>query len=591
MTGSLIIANEGSDPALEVVGIASGRTLLASRSLISSGTLLVTGASALQGVTATVIAATSVTADTVTANNTLASSGNLVIAQGAVIRGTMSGNTIEGFNLTDCDLATSKLLWDATNKTFSCATDQDNGTTYTAGTGLTLLGSEFFVSNSGITALQIADDTIKNADISATANIAFSKLNITKADIEGLGIPGSDTDTTYTAGNGLNLNGTTFSIASFLSGGTLHFDDVHARNRLTSSGTLAVDSLARFKSNVLVSGSLTGAHLVATSTFAGAGLSDCDLSTSKLLWDSQTNTFSCGTDQSSGGDLTVGDGDIRYVNRGGDTMTGTLAINLASGTLGLNVKQTASASTLFANAALRSSGTLTVEGTTVLQDDLTVQGDLTTNQSQGVAFIDSLGRLLTNTTSFFWDNTLGRLGIGTSTPETALEVVGTISGSTLHATDTLSSSGNLVIAQGAVIRGTLSGNTIEGFNLSDCDLATSKLLWDATNKTFSCGTDTDTDTTYSAGQAISLSGTTFSLAQQGASSGQVLKWNGSGWTPSTDRNDINAFSTGNVLTISDPRYVNVSGDTMTGSLIIANEGSDPALEVVGIASGRTLLAS
>jgi hypothetical protein len=60
----------------------------------------------------------------------------------------------------------------------------------------------------------IANGTIVNADVSATAAIAFSKLNITKNDIVGLGIPGEDWDTTYQAGTGLNLNETTFSISS-----------------------------------------------------------------------------------------------------------------------------------------------------------------------------------------------------------------------------------------------------------------------------------------------------------------------------------------------------------------------------------------
>gem|GEM_PF-2082045 len=60
----------------------------------------------------------------------------------------------------------------------------------------------------------IADGTIVNADVSATAAIAFSKLNITKDDIVALGIPGDDFDTTYQAGNGLNLTAETFSIAS-----------------------------------------------------------------------------------------------------------------------------------------------------------------------------------------------------------------------------------------------------------------------------------------------------------------------------------------------------------------------------------------
>lgn len=44
----------------------------------------------------------------------------------------------------------------------------------------------------------------------------------------------------------------------------------------------------------------------------------------------------------------------------------------------------------------------------------------------------------------------------------------------------------------------------------------------------------DNNTTYSAGQGLALTGTVFSIAQAGASVGQILKWNGSGWFPAND---------------------------------------------------------
>ena len=50
--------------------------------------------------------------------------------------------------------------------------------------------------------------------------------------------------------------------------------------------------------NIFATKSISGTHLYASSTFNGAGLTDCDTaSTSKLLWDSATKVFSCGTDQ------------------------------------------------------------------------------------------------------------------------------------------------------------------------------------------------------------------------------------------------------------------------------------------------------
>ena len=68
------------------------------------------------------------------------------------------------------------------------------------------------LANASVTSIKIVDGTILNVDVASNAAIAFSKLNIAKSDIEGLGIPGSDTNTTYTAGTGVTLTGTTFSI-------------------------------------------------------------------------------------------------------------------------------------------------------------------------------------------------------------------------------------------------------------------------------------------------------------------------------------------------------------------------------------------
>lgn len=54
--------------------------------------------------------------------------------------------------------------------------------------------------------------TDNNNNIKAITKIPFANLNITRENITGLGIPSSDTNTTYTAGNGLTLTGTTFSV-------------------------------------------------------------------------------------------------------------------------------------------------------------------------------------------------------------------------------------------------------------------------------------------------------------------------------------------------------------------------------------------
>ncbi len=52
--------------------------------------------------------------------------------------------------------------------------------------------------------------------------------------------------------------------------------------------------------------------------------------------------------------------------------------------------------------------------------------DIDETNEGGVLFVDSFGNVDTNELFFFWDNQTKRLGIGTTTPSTALEVDGTI---------------------------------------------------------------------------------------------------------------------------------------------------------------------
>jgi hypothetical protein len=172
---------------------------------------------------------------------------SIKIANGAVGNNQLASNSINSTNIidgtiTNADINTnasipfSKLSITKANIESLGIPGSDLNTTYTAGNGLTLSGTTFSIGTEAITSTSIADGTISNvdvnsaaaidysklnlggsivsADISNSAAIPFSKLNIAKSDIENLGIPGSDQNTTYTAGNGLNLSGTTFSVSS-----------------------------------------------------------------------------------------------------------------------------------------------------------------------------------------------------------------------------------------------------------------------------------------------------------------------------------------------------------------------------------------
>ncbi len=350
------------------------------------------------------------------------------------------------------------------------------------------------------------------------------------------------------------------------------------------SGSLAVR--IRANGDVNAQGVISGNHLYAGS-MSGAGLSDCDADNQALSWDVTTQRFVCGDDDTGAGGTSFGTGqvitigDARYVLTAGDTMTGILVIqngntHSPTGTALLNVRGVASGTTLYANKSLRSSGSLVWEGAASgasLYVATSVQGagladcDLST---QTLNWDDSTGRFSCGTD--LDTNTTYTAGQGLTLTSTAFSLSSTISGSllefqtvsgsTVYASKTLASSGTLVW-EGAASGATLYlGGTLEGVGLSDCDLATQTLAWDATTKRFSCGTDADT--TYTAGQGLTLTSSAFSLSA--TISGSLLE-----------------FQTVSGSTVYGSKSVRSSG-----SLVWEGAGSGNSLYIAGILTMNSL---
>lgn len=214
-----------------------------------------------------------------------------------------------------------------------------------------------------------------------------------------------------------------------------------------------------------VLGTMSGNAVYAHSAFSGAGLTNCSNGTTdKLLWDSATERFSCGTDQSGGGGggLTQTQIDGLFVNQSGDAMTGGLLIKNGNGGsaieagLLLEVRGTASGDVVRAQSQLQASGSLVVEGAAAFQGGLTFGdaiGDAITVNAGAWTFSNDTNFVLsgganglsfdTNTLSI--DASADRVGIGTTAPDSKLEVVGTASGDVLHAQAQLRSSGATVL--------------------------------------------------------------------------------------------------------------------------------------------------
>lgn len=136
----------------------------------------------------------------------------------------------------------------------------------------------------------------------------------------------------------------------------------------------------------------------------------------------------------------------------------------------------------------------------------------------------------------------------------------------------------------------LTGGPITGAGtLSVMSCVNGQVLKTNASNQWYCGTDNDTNsggtlTGVTAGTGISVSGgapsPTVSINSSygfGCSNGQVRKWNGSAWVCSGDVTATVGAGTGIIITgtapnytvnVDDNRYVNVAGDTMTGSLTV-----------------------
>ena len=93
-------------------------------------------------------------------------------------------------------------------------------TTYSAGTGLSLNGTEFSLSNSGATAGSYGPTADVTGNNGATIKVPYVTVDA-KGRVTGITyktFTAVNTNTTYSAGNGLSLSGTTFSMSGSYSG-------------------------------------------------------------------------------------------------------------------------------------------------------------------------------------------------------------------------------------------------------------------------------------------------------------------------------------------------------------------------------------
>ncbi len=210
-------------------------------------------------------------------------------------------------------------------------------------------------------------------------------------------------------------------------------------------------------------------------------------------------------------------------------------------TKSVNVQGGISGSYLTIDQQANISGSLVVKGATQLRSTLGVTGNVTTdadltinNDAGGTDAVLTFGNASGNQT-FKFLNTLQLFQFSRG-----ISVLGTISGSKLAIDGNATISGSLLVRNNIAAKGTVSGSTINGFGLGSCNGANQKLVFNnATNK-FECATDLNTGT--------------------------------GPWS-----------NTGSLQNAFDARFVNQSGDTMTGALKVRANLSGSTLRVDGAA--------
>jgi|GEM_PF-1902381 len=511
------------------------------------------------------------------AQDSLSTSGSLVVE-----------NSISGAGLSDCDDATnSKLLWDASTGTFSCGADTNTDTHFT-GTGSlqdffdnryvevggdTMTGALTISTGSSQPALTLSgsnvasrlyDDGYSEWSRSASGNVLTLKNQIEYQSSATYATEFDGNDYISASSSAMTQ---IFTIAAWiktsvsryptiiacagggcpqirLSGGKLQLLKAQTANIGASNTSVNTNTWTHIAVTYDVSGNYQF-YVNGSADGNGTSLQTFTLSNAVTIGSNGTpgaESYTGSIDDLRVYDNALSSGEIEAIYNGGNGTQGDSASGIhawwkfddgtgftAADSSGNSYDGTLGGSTTWVDgkvsAGLVSEISTLFEardgGSATVKDRITLGNNYTDARIKGATL-----SFFTNGTERIRLTSGGLLGIGTTTPTEELEVVGTISGSTLQVTDSL-----------------------YGAGLSDCDDATnSKLLWDASTGTFSCGADTNTDTHFT--------------------------------------------GTGSLQDFFDNRFVNKSGDTMTGALIIdeTTPNANGALQVRGLLSGFILHA-
>ncbi len=304
----------------------------------------------------------------------------------------------------------------------------------------TLSGQNLIVS--GVSSFSGASTFKSNVQVrgntTTLGTVSGTTLRISNsADVQGpLAVSGAiRTDGNFTLNDDADSNDVTLTFGSDTVSETLKWlntadkfqfsDDISVVGTISGSA-LAIDGNATISGSLLVKNNIAAKGTVSGSTIVGFGLGSCNGTTQKLIFNTTTNKFECGTDQnnpswSNTGALTTSF-DKRYVNQHGDTMTGSLIIRSTSGAnaVNLNIFGGMSGGFLRVSGSSELRGPLAVTGAIRTDSNITINDDADTNNA-----VLTFGNNTANQTLTF-SNANQRFEFSKD-----LKVNGSISGSTL----------------------------------------------------------------------------------------------------------------------------------------------------------------
>tara|TARA_R100000005_G_C4995867_1_gene202732 strand:+ start:358 stop:3057 length:2700 start_codon:yes stop_codon:yes gene_type:complete len=424
-------------------------------------------------------------------DTSISGSGNI---SGSQFYGTWSGNTILGSQV---------------QKASAGAIGDNSGLTLTT-TGVTSQASpagsaRVFIDESGIKFSTISNILANNAAVTSYANAGTVDRVLTS---NGNGAINSEQHMTFNETNGLRVtNGLQISGSGDISvGGTLKSD------KHISGSTMTIKDYIRHEGD-------EDTYI----SFANNSLSFTVANGLQLNLNGNNDTTNI-----ANSDFKVDTGELDFFITAstGRVGIGTTIPNAAleiSAAVSPQFKITYNGSNA-AQFTVASNGNLTINpnGTTTIDSALLVNGNTTLGDASGdVTTINGTAVTCNNGLNFdsntlFISSSNNRVGIGTVTPDSKLQVIGAISGSTLNVGGTLNAAGNSVFSGDVEIGGTLSGGSplnISGavnFNSSSVNSSGS---WSHTgsfnfvsSSVNSSGTWTHTGSFYQSG-----SGNTFSI--------------------------------------------------------------------------------